>query len=53
MANLLEIQYDINARALMPKKILEEQCTYLHELTNGIIIGRVAEYSGNIESYTI
>lgn len=53
MGNLLEIQYDINAKAVMPKNILEEQCTYLNKMTNEIIIGRVEEYSGNIDSYII
>lgn len=53
MENLLEVQYDVDFRAEMPKKILEEQCVYLNKMTNGIVIPRVADYAGRIESYVI
>lgn len=53
MENLLEVKYNINARAEMPKKILEEQCVNLTKSTNSIVIARVSEYTGNIESYQI
>ncbi len=53
MENLLEVKYDVTATAEMPKKILEEQCGNLTRSTNGIVIARVAEYTGNIESYII
>ena len=36
---------------LSPKKILEEQCRYLNEDTDGIVIGRVAGYPKKIDLY--
>lgn len=53
MECLLEVQYDTESRAEMPKKILEDQCVYLNKMTNGIVIARVADYTGHIESYII
>ena len=36
---------------LSPKKILEEQCRYLNEETDGIVIGRVAKKKKKIDLY--
>lgn len=50
MGRLFKVQFNAAAQTVVfPKKILEEQCTYLNEDTDGIIIGRVVEYSGTLE----
>ncbi len=50
MAKLFNVQFDSNAAVeTFPKKILEEQCGYLYEETEKIVIGRVAEYIGSIK----
>ncbi len=50
MAKLFNVQLNSNAAIeTFPKKILEEQCGYLYEETEEIVIGRVAEYIGSIK----
>lgn len=52
MEKLFTVRFDQATKTeISPKKILEEQCRYLNEDTNGIVIGRVAEYPKNIDSY--
>lgn len=51
MGKLFNVPHDLVSQTqTFPKNILEEQCQYLFRDTNGIVIGRVAEYSGSISS---
>lgn len=52
MERLFTIRSDERTKTeLSPKKILEEQCRYLNEDTDGVVIGRVAGYPKDIELY--
>ena len=51
MENLWKINFEpmsINT----PKEIVETQCEYLGELTDGKIIAKISDYEGPISSYT-
>lgn len=52
MEKLFNLQFDMDAKLEeLPKKILEEQCSYLNKETKEVVIGRVAQYLGNLGSY--
>lgn len=52
MGKLFNLQFDADAELeALPKNILEEQCIYLNKETEEVVIGRVTQYSGNLETH--
>lgn len=52
MNNMFAFQIDKNSTYRTPKDIIEEQCKFLKEMTDDYVIGKVNDYSGQIQNYT-
>lgn len=51
MTKMFQIDITEDVSYKTPKEIIEAQCTLLSEDTHGLVLGRVQDYSGEIDNY--
>ena len=51
MSSLFNFTPEDNTALVQPKSIIQEQCDELLKLTNNLVIGKIEEYDGPIDSY--